>query len=509
MSGLLAAATASAQPVIVSPAPSEIALTIYRDDLALIIETRRVDVPAGVSTIAFEGVNERIIPQSALLAEFGAIAIERNFDFDLITPAAFFEKSVGRSVVLTRTNLATGTVTRKSAKIVSAGGAQGVVLEIDGGFEAYQCSGLPEAISAAALPENLKAKPTLSLTVSAEDAGPQELTISYLASGFGWQADYVLNLEGETQAGLLGWLTVTNDTASGIENAETAIVAGELQRLGETRSEPIEGDPFWARCWPRGSTKTGIWRRERVAASPPASAKMMSRPMMAAEGAADEDEMIVVTGSRIARREELGDYKLYRTPEPTTVAAYQTKQVVFLEAGDVAVEKRYVFEFDTPEYFAVDEPEPANVEYRIDNSREGTLGVPLPAGTYRAFTARGEGSAFFLGEDYVEDRAVGLPVKPRVAYSPDVQIETRILKREEKSLKGGVTRYRMTVEHVVTNASPQSALVEIAGGRGLGGALKIEKASIRTLKTESLPTWLVTLAPETSQTLSYRATWVE
>ncbi|MEX0645542.1 MAG: hypothetical protein WD076_09540, partial [Parvularculaceae bacterium] len=212
MSGILIAMVppAHAESVIVSPSPSEIALTIYRDDLALLIEKRRVELPAGVSTIAFEGVNERIIAQSALLQEFGAIAIERNFDFDLITPAKFFERSVGETVVLTRTNLATGAVARKAAKIISAGAEQGVILEVDGRYEAYQCSGLPESISAAGMPAGLRAKPTLSLTVSAEKAGPQELTISYLASGFGWQADYVLSLAGDANAGLLGWLTVTN-----------------------------------------------------------------------------------------------------------------------------------------------------------------------------------------------------------------------------------------------------------------------------------------------------------
>ena len=65
----------------VSPAPAGMAVTIYRDDLALISEKRVIDLPAGRSTIEFAGVNDRMIPQSAILQEFGAITIERNFDF--------------------------------------------------------------------------------------------------------------------------------------------------------------------------------------------------------------------------------------------------------------------------------------------------------------------------------------------------------------------------------------------------------------------------------------------
>ena len=162
-------------------------------------------------TIAFEGVNDRMIPQSAILQEFGAITIERNFDFDLMSPAAFFEKSVGEKVLLTRTNTATGRVTQQEATVVSGG--RGVILDIDGQFEAYQCSGLPESIDFYSIPENLKPKPTLSIDVSAETAGPQEMTISYLASGFEWQADYVLSLKDNNKADLLGWLTVTNGTS--------------------------------------------------------------------------------------------------------------------------------------------------------------------------------------------------------------------------------------------------------------------------------------------------------
>ena len=50
-------------------------------------------------------------------------------------------------------------------------------------------------------------------------------------------------------------------------------------------------------------------------------------------------DSVVVTGSRIAEEEDLGDYKLYNTPEPTTVAAYQTKQIAFLDKPDVELKE--------------------------------------------------------------------------------------------------------------------------------------------------------------------------
>ena len=48
----------------------------------------------------------------------------------------------------------------------------------------------------------------------------------------------------------------------------------------------------------------------------------------------ERGEAIVVTGSRIAMKAELealGDVKLYRIPEPVTVAANSQKQVALIE----------------------------------------------------------------------------------------------------------------------------------------------------------------------------------
>ena len=58
-----------------------------------------------------------------------------------------------------------------------------------------------------------------------------------------------------------------------------------------------------------------------------------------------EVDEIIVTGSRVTRKlaeqGELGDYKIYTLPEPTTVAARQTKQVRFLDQPSVTYERVY------------------------------------------------------------------------------------------------------------------------------------------------------------------------
>ncbi len=342
---------------IVSAKPDETALTIYRDDLAFITETRTVELQKGRSTISFEGVSDLMIPQTALLREFGGLTLERNFDYDFLTQASLFEKFVGETVYIHRTNPATGAVQKQAAIIVSANDNGGAVMEIDGQYEAFDCSGLPEKVSFPQVPDGLKALPTLSIDVVADKAGPQSLTISYLASGFDWQADYILRLQGGGKADLAGWLTVTNETEISIKDAPTAIIAGTLQRLDETEAEGFYSDSFSAACWRRGSTTfvnrdefvvvgSRIRRRGFEDVSQPAV--VLDTEILDKRGFTNVAEALneVPFGGSIAEQEDLGDYKLYRTPNPTTVAAYQTKQVLFLDKQDIDVTQYYVFDLN-------------------------------------------------------------------------------------------------------------------------------------------------------------------
>jgi len=108
------------------------------------------------------------------------------------------------------------------------------------------------------------------------------------------------------------------------------------------------------------------------------------------ESRIESDEIIVTASKRQAVREDLGDYKLYRTPEPVTVAPMQTKQIAFLSLPNVEADRVFAFNFpDAAEYA----PFGATVEYRVDNSQEGNLAQPLPKGNFRVFPAQRIGRA--------------------------------------------------------------------------------------------------------------------
>ena len=132
---------------VVSDTADLTTVTIYPDNLALITEVRKVNVPAGKSVIAFEGVSDLIIPQSMILREFTGLTLERNFDYDLLSKTTLFENAVGNIVTLTRFDKASGAVVNQQAEIISARRDTGVVMRVDGQIETLSCSGLTERVS--------------------------------------------------------------------------------------------------------------------------------------------------------------------------------------------------------------------------------------------------------------------------------------------------------------------------------------------------------------------------
>ena len=97
------------------------------------------------------------------------------------------------------------------------------------------------------------------------------VTLSYLASGFDWQADYVATLsEDGSRIDLFAWLTLASSDETSFVDADTQAVAGRLNRQ-DVRVQPSEGGPLRISCWPQADDQRhparGIcsgWSRRRT-----------------------------------------------------------------------------------------------------------------------------------------------------------------------------------------------------------------------------------------------------
>jgi hypothetical protein len=479
--GLVVAAACVALPALAqdeiavySPRAESVAVTIYRDDLALVTETRTVDLPQTAVTLVFQDVVETLLPQSAIVADVGRPLAESNFDFDRLTPQSLLERSIGQTVTITRTNPATGRVTRTAATIVSAG--EGVVFATAEGNEALYCSGLPERLEFHVVPGELLAKPQLSVRLAAGEPGPRTVKVSYLAHGFAWSSDYVAHLNERSDAlSLAGWATLTNATGTAFEQAEVQLVAGRLNILaaedGGSAAEPVYAN----------DGETDVAARERLVREEAAAEVALLRECFARDlpvrmfrrssldmafAAAQSDtravlEEITVTGARI-EREELGDYQLYRLPWRTDLGGRQTKQVLFLDEPEVRVERLYGFRLDSftePPDEDVAIPE---LMIRFENVEREGLGEPLPRGTVRVFEAYGDRDVF-AGEADIGDRPVGLPVELVIARAQNVMLEVTS-DWEYGGRRGGAERVVVMTEHRIVNNKGVPIDLEIRHG---------------------------------------------
>ncbi len=489
---------------VISQAADHTAVTIYPDDLALITEVRTVDVPAGTSVISFEGVSDLIIPQSMILREFTGLTLERNFDYDLLSKTTLFENAVGDVVTLTRFDKASGAVVNQQAEIVSARRDTGVVMRVDGQIETLSCSGLTERVGFGAAEDGLTAKPIMSVQVSAETAGKQEVVISYLTSGLGWRADYRVDLKGvmedkpigTREASLLAWLTLTNGTSKDYADVPLAIIAGDLNRDRSTRAVSPPKPYLQGQCYPIGDTKKGIadlvFQGVSNQAELPPGNPMPAPVASYAMATMAEDEIIVTGARKVATEENVADYKLYRVPGLVSVKPYQTKQIAFLDEESVEV-GRY-FHLDAWSLGSRHAPQPLTLTYVLNNDREDGLARSLPKGTFRIFDKRKNGGVVFLGESRVNNLAVDEKVELKLGSAMSVMAKTEAVQTRPK--KGNIT-------HSFFNALDEAARVKVVNNAEELRGKKIYQPGAKRDPDEIIPTWWIEVPAEDSTELTY------
>ena len=433
-----AGAAVPASPVlaadILAEPPSNLIVTVYRapfrthggsidlDDLrgfALISETRTVHLRAGRSRLRFEGVADGIEPASAIVTGFPGGVIEKNRDARLLSPAALVAATLGKPVEMLRTIRKTGKTERLTGTLLSDAGG-GVVFESAQGIEALRCSGLPETFSFEPV-SGLSARPTLSVEVSSPRADTRQVTLSYLSRGFDWAADYTATLSADgKQLDLGAWVTLANSNGVGFPSAHTQVVAGTVNHEVDGAGEvvPIDiGEPILAQCWPHGTTSEGFEVRMFRRTAGIASIGAAPFPM-AMRSAAMQD--IIVTANKV-QQEQLGDLKLYRVPERTTLASRQSKQVRLMDRSDIPVATIYGADLADNDAAQNKGPQPAYRLLRTLNTPANHLGLPLPSGSVAVFGSLGE-QRLLEHEANLRDIAVNEEVEINLGESPDIQV---------------------------------------------------------------------------------------
>ena len=92
---------------------SDLSVTVYNSNLALVRDVRQLTLPAGESRLRFMDIASSINPATVhfrSLTEPARLSVfEQNYEYDLLDPNKLLQKYVGREVTLVRAKLNSGT----------------------------------------------------------------------------------------------------------------------------------------------------------------------------------------------------------------------------------------------------------------------------------------------------------------------------------------------------------------------------------------------------------------
>lgn len=448
------AVPALAEELNVLPAArTGLAVTVYNGDLALVRDSRQVDLPAGDTDLAFADVSTRLQPNTALLqSSRGAFEVrEQVFDFDVVSQSSLLQASVGKEVSVVRFNPESGKDVETRATVLSV--ANGVVLEIDGRITTE----IPGRLVFDSLPPGVRAQPTLVASITTETSGDVDADLSYLTNGLTWRADYVAELSDDGfSIDLSAWATISNTTGTDFPDATLKLVAGDINR----------------------------------AAPQP---QMMRAMEMASRGPKMSTDVM---------QESLAAFHLYAIDKPVTLADRQNKQLALLSANNVIVQTDLVSHGDS---FAFRGPmmgqqrKTQATRYLVfENTEDEGLGTQLPAGTVRVYGQDSSGTLQLLGEDGVAHTPKGQDVRFTLGRDFDVTVVREQLEFLRASDRITISSNRITV----SNAKDSAVTVRLA--EGMQGDWEIVEESAAHTKVLGEAEWVVDVPAGEDVQVEYR-----
>jgi hypothetical protein len=418
---------------------TDLAVTVYNSNIALVRDVRELQLPRGTFRLKFMDIAATVNPATVhfrSLTEPDKLGvIEQNYEYDLLEPAKLLNKYVGKEVTLVRSYMDNGTTKHEEIKATLLANNNGPVWKMGNDIvtglygEGYR---FPE------VPANLYDRPTLLMSLENSGATKQKIESSYLAGNLSWNADYVLTVARDDKAADLdGWVTVVNNSGTAFHNAKLQLVAGDLNRLPQ---------------------------RDQYRAM-----EMMAK---AAPGPAANQ----------FQQEAFSEYHLYSLGRRTSVEDKETKQISLLEGSGIPVEKLFVVNGQNFYYHNAQNPgsplkDPVQVFYKFKNEEKAGLGIPLPAGNLRVYQKDSKGGLLFIGEDHIDHTPKDEFVTVKIGNAFDVVAERK--QTDFKSL--GSRLWEMEFEITLRNHKDTPITVQV--NEPIGGDWEMLSSSYKYTKT--------------------------
>ncbi|HXL21763.1 MAG TPA: DUF4139 domain-containing protein [Candidatus Dormibacteraeota bacterium] len=430
---------ASGDPSTTLSDQTDLNLTVYNSNIALIRDVRQLALPSGTFRLKLMDIAATVNPATvhfrSLTDPEKLGVIEQNYEYDLLEPAKLLHKYVGKEVTLVRSYQENGTTKREEVKATLLADNNGPVWKIGNDIvtgmyaESYR---FPE------VPANLYDRPTLLMSL--ENSGPrkQQIETSYLAGNLSWNADYVLTVARDDKAADLdGWVTLANNSGTAFHNARLQLVAGDLNRLPErTRGDVME-----------------------------------LRAMNKAVAAAPQFQ-----------QESFSEYHLYTLGRKTSVEDKETKQISLLQGSAVPTAKIFVVNGQNFYYHNQQNPgqplkDPVMVYYKFKNEEKAGLGIPLPAGNVRVYQKDSKGGILFIGEDRIDHTPKDESVTVHIGNAFDV-----IAERKQTDYKR-IDNHTWEMEFEITLRNHKDSPITVEVNEPIGGDWDLLSSTYKHTKT--------------------------
>ena len=440
---------------------TDLAVTVYNSNIALVRDVRNLSLPSGLFRLKFMDIAATVNPATVHFRSLNEpeklSVVEQNYEYDLLEPAKLLHKYVGKEVTLVRSYQENGTTKREEIKATLLADNNGPVWKIGNDIVTGMYA---ESLRFPEVPANLYDRPTLLMTLENDGGRKQQVETSYLASNLSWNSDYVLTIGREDKvADLDGWVTLTNNSGTAFHNARLQLVAGDLNRI-QNASAPA------ALAMDRAVTKAA--RAEQFA------------------------------------QENFSEYHLYSLGRKTSVEDKETKQISLLQGSDVPVHK--IFMVNGQNFYYHNQQNPGSpikdnvmVYYKFKNEQKAGLGMPMPAGNVRVYQKDSKGNVLFVGEERIDHTPKDEMVTIHIGNAFDVVSERK--QTDYKRIDTHV--WEMEFEITLRNHKDTPITVEV--NEPIGGDWEMVNSSYKYTKTAAWAAqFQVPVAANGTSVLKYR-----
>jgi len=380
-------------------AQNDLAITITNSNLALIRESRVLNLEKGLQKINLQDIPEQIDPTSVLIESKNTPfrILEQNYEYDLLDVNKILSRLIDQEIMVTHPEQG-----RTEGKMLSF--SSNHLLLLDSGDNLQIIPRNTEQIiqikNYSGRGFSFIAKPTLLCQLQADKAGLHQAQLSYLSRGLNWQAYYVGRLnETDTEITLAGWVSIDNRSGKSFSSARLKLMAGDLNVVQK--------------------------------AAPTLRRDVM---MTMAESAFEEQAFF--------------EYHLYTLQRPADINNNQVKQIQLFPETVSKINKTY----------RVDSRNAAEVKVVVSlkNSKEQNLGFPLPAGIIRLYKSDGP-DLEYIGENQVKHTAENETIDIEVGKAFDIAAERRIVETQRPTKRS----QKQTIEYVLRNHKREPVEIEI------------------------------------------------